>query len=233
MRGAGRCLMLTRRKVLSAAGVLLAASMVPAFAREPQKGPVSPDDALKRLLAGNERYAANAPQQRDYSAARLAGAEVTAPVAAILSCSDSRVPAEIIFDQAPGGLFVIRVAGNVLNEDSLASLEYAVKYLSVPLVMVLGHTDCGALVFAAQLVRQRTELPGRVAGLVKSLQSAVITAHGRHPRDLVGAAIEENVKLNVKGLAKEQPILSEALGSDKVRAVGALFDPMTGKVKLL
>ncbi len=184
------------------------------------------------LLAGNERYVANTPQQGDYSAARIAGAEVTNPIAAILSCSDSRVPAEIIFDQAPGDLFVTRVAGNVLNEDSLASLEYSVKYLAVPLLMVLGHADCGTLMLATQMVRQRADLPGRLAGLIKSLQPAVIRAWAssagpRRRRDRG----EREDECEAPGEGAAHSVGGACLRQSARR--GALFDAASGKVKLL
>ncbi len=105
---------------------------------------ISPDAALQRLMQGNERYAANAPDHKDYSAGRAARVSAQFPIAAILSCADSRVSSELAFDQGPGDLFVVRLAGNFLDDDGLASLEYAVRFLDVPLLMVLGHSNCGA-----------------------------------------------------------------------------------------
>ena len=155
------------------------------------------------------------------------------PIAAILSCADSRVAPELAFDQGPGDLFVVRLAGNFVDDDGLASLEYAVKFLGVPLLMVLGHTNCGAVAAAVKVVTERAELPGHLPELIKAIEPAVIAAHARHPSDLVAATIEENVKLNVKRMKDDEPILSEALAAKKIAAVGGVYDLATGKVTLI
>lgn len=140
---------LTRRHLMLGAGAGFAAAAWPsrfAFAAdEPPQNVISPDAALERLMAGNARYAANAMQRQDFSAGRAARVTAQFPIAAILSCSDSRVAPELAFDQGPGDLFIVRLAGNFVDDDGLASLEYAVKFLGVPLLMVLGHTNCGAV----------------------------------------------------------------------------------------
>ncbi len=184
-------------------------------------------------MKGNERYAANTSQRRDFSAGRAARATAQYPVAAILSCSDSRVAPELAFDQGPGDLFVVRLAGNFVSDDGLASLEYAVKFLGAPLLMVLGHANCGAVAAAIKVVKDRAELPGHLPELINSIKPAVIAAHGRHPSDLLAAAIEENVKLNVKRMQDDAPILSEALAAKKIAAVGGVYDLATGKVSLV
>ena len=231
---------LTRRGLMAGAGAALVASALPAarlWAAEPPKegapNAISPDAALQRLMQGNERYAANAPRERDFSAGRGARATAQFPIAAILGCSDSRVVPDLVFDQSPGDLFVVRLAGNFLDDDGLASLEYAVKFLGAPLVMVLGHTNCGAIAAAVKVVTERAKLPGNLPELIKSIEPAVIAAHGRHPSDLVAATIEENVKLNVKRMRGDEPILSEALAAKKIAAVGGVYDIATGKVNLL
>jgi carbonic anhydrase len=185
----GRTARYSRRRVILGAGALFAASALPLMrARADQpvlQGPapnaISPDAALERLMQGNGRYAANAPKEKDFSAGRAERVAAQYPIAAVLSCSDSRVAPELAFDQGPGDVFVVRVAGNFLNEDGLASLEYAVKFLGVPLLMVLGHTNCGAVGAAVKFVMERAELPGHLPDLVKSIEPAVIAAHGRHP----------------------------------------------------
>ena len=130
----------SRRSLMVGAGAAVAASAFPsslALAAEPpaQGAPnaISPEAALQRLMEGNARYAANAPRERDFSASRAARAAPQFPIAAILGCSDSRVVPDLIFDQSPGDLFVVRLAGNFLDDDGLASLEYAVKFLGAPL----------------------------------------------------------------------------------------------------
>jgi carbonic anhydrase len=237
----GRTARYSRRRVILGAGALFAASALPLMrARADQpvlQGPapnaISPDAALERLMQGNGRYAANAPKEKDFSAGRAERVAAQYPIAAVLSCSDSRVAPELAFDQGPGDVFVVRVAGNFLNEDGLASLEYAVKFLGVPLLMVLGHTNCGAVGAAVKFVMERAELPGHLPDLVKSIEPAVIAAHGRHPGDLVAAAIEENVKLNVHRLDDDAPIVADALAAKKIAAVGGVYDLATGKVNLL
>jgi carbonic anhydrase len=228
---------LSRRHLMLGAGASLAASVVslrPALAAdEPAPNASAPEAALERLMAGNARYVANAPERRDYSAGRAARVSVQYPIAAILSCADSRVAPELAFDQGPGDLFVVRLAGNFVSDDGLASLEYAAKFLGVPLLMVLGHTNCGAVAAAVKVVTERAELPGHLPELINSIKPAVIAAHGRHPSDLVAASIEENVKLNVKRMRDDAPILSKALAAKKIAAVGGIYDLATGKVALL
>ena len=134
----------------------------------PPQNAIAPADALKRLLEGNARYAANAPNERDFSAGRAARAQGQAPVAAILSCADSRVAPELAFDQQPGDIFVLRVAGNIVNNDLLASIEDGVQFLGAPLVMVLGHSSCGAVDAAIKVLKDKAELPGTCRAIARS-----------------------------------------------------------------
>jgi len=232
---------LSRRSVMAGAASLLAASalpFIPARAEqpaslEPPPNAIPPAEALDRLMQGNTRYAANAPLEKDYSAGRAARVSAQFPIAAILGCSDSRVSPELAFDQGPGDLFVVRLAGNFLDDDGFASLEYAVQFLGAPLVMVLGHTNCGAVSAAIKVVKERVELPGHLPDLIKSIEPAVIAAHGRHPGDLLAAAIEENVRINVKRLIDDAPILSEALAAKKIAVAGGIYDLATGKIGLI
>ena len=231
----------SRRSVMVGGAALLAATSLP-FDRpradqpqttSPPPNAIPPAEALQRLMQGNARYVANDPVQKDYSAGRAARVEAQYPIAAILGCSDSRVSPELAFDQGPGDLFVVRLAGNFLDDDGFASLEYAVKFLGTPLLMVLGHTNCGAVSAAVKVVMERVELPGHLPELIKSIEPAVIAAHGRHPSDLVAAAIEENVRLNVKRLIDDTPIVADALAAGKVAISGGIYDLATGKVGLI
>jgi len=230
----------SRRSVMAGAAAFLAASAVPfapGRAAEPP-GPdapnaIPPAAALDRLMHGNARYAANEPVEKDFSVGRAARVEAQFPIAAILGCSDSRVSPELLFDQGPGDLFVVRLAGNFLDDDGFASLEYAVQFLGAPLVMVLGHTNCGAVAAAVKVVKERAELPGHLPELIKAIEPAVIAAHGRHPSDLVAAAIEENVRINVKRLIDDAPIMSDALAAKKIAVSGGIYDLATGKVNLI
>ena len=184
-------------------------------------------------MDGNLRYVANAPQKRDYAAGRVANVKAQHPFAAVLSCSDSRVEPELVFDQGLGDIFVVRVAGNIADDDGLASLEYAVEHLGVPLVTVLGHSNCGAVQAAVSRLTEHAELPGHLSELIKFIEPAVIAAQARHPSDLVAAAVEENVNLNVQRLKEDTPVLADALKSGKLGIRGGVYDLATGKVALL
>lgn len=228
----------TRRRVLTGAAALLAASAFPlgrvrAEAPTPNPNAIAPAEALDRLMQGNARYAANQPIEKDFSHDRAERADAQYPIAAILGCADSRVSPELLFDQGPGKVFVVRLAGNFLDDDGFASLEYAVKFLGAPLVMVLGHTNCGAIDAAIKVVKERIELPGHLPELIKSIEPAVIAAHGRHPSDLLAAATEENVRLNMKRLNDNAPIMTEALDAKRIAIAGGVYDIATGKVNLL
>ncbi len=191
---------------------------------------ISPDEALKRLMEGNARYAANAPANRDYSAGRAARTTAQYPVAAILSCSDSRIAPELAFDQAPGDLFVVRVAGNFVNEDGLASFEYAVKVLGAPLIVVLGHSNCGAVDAAIKMVKDNATLPGHLQQMIGQIKPAVEAAKEKKPADLLSASIAENVRRGVRTLETAKPIVSELVQANKVKVVGMHYDLATGKI---
>jgi carbonic anhydrase len=225
---------------MTGAAALLAASALPfgparAETAVPPPNPnvIPPAEALDRLMQGNARYAANEPVEKDFSHDRAERAGAQYPIAAILGCADSRVSPELLFDQGPGDVFVVRLAGNFLDDDGFASLEYAVKFLGAPLVMVLGHTNCGAIDAAIKVVKERITLPGHLPELIKSIEPAVIAAHGRHPSDLLAAATEENVRLNVKRLIADAPIMTEALDAKRIAVAGGIYDIATGKVNLL
>ena len=232
---------LSRRNVTAGAAALLAAGALssagahaePKASAEPAPNAIPPADALDRLMEGNARYAANTPNERDFSAGRAARAEGQAPIAAIVSCSDSRVMPDLVFDQPPGSLFVVRLAGNVVDDDAYASVEYAVKFLGVPLILVLGHSNCGVVAAAIKVVMERAKLPGHLPGLIKAIEPAVIAAHGRHPSDLLSVAIEENVRLSLKRLIEDAPIISDALAAKTIALSGGVYDMATGKVKLI
>jgi carbonic anhydrase len=233
------CHLLTRRAAIKAAvGFATMASLGSAQAEEPSVGKLAPngigaDAALNRLMEGNARYVANQPMQRDFSAGRAERAESQYPIAAVLSCSDSRVAPEFAFDQGPGDLFVVRVAGNFANEGGLASLEYAVKFLGVPLVVVLGHSNCGAVDAAIKVIKEKAVLPGHLPQLVQSIKPAVKAAKRKSPDDLLSAAITENVALNVKRLQTARPLLATFAESNSVKIVGGVYDLATGKISPL
>jgi len=193
----------------------------------------SPREALQMLKAGNKRYLAGNVNPENYSPKRTAEAPVHQPIAGILGCGDARVAAELIFDKGPGDLFMVRVAGNFLSDYGLASLEFAVEILKVPLLMVLGHTHCGAVTSAVKVVEENIALPGRMFVLIDAIEPSVLTAKLRHADDLIAAAIEENVQRQVRRLRTISPVITAALKAGRVEVVGAIYDITTGEVRLV
>lgn len=190
----------------------------------------TPGEALAELMAGNERYVQGGWDLTDFSASRAATVDEHAPIAAILGCADARVAAEMIFLRGPGDLFMVRVAGNFLSEYGLASLEFAVRFLNVPLLMVLGHTQCGALSTAVKIVQERSHLPGRLPYLIDAVEPAVHIAKEKNPDDLLRAAIEENVRRQMQRLSTISPVIDEALAAGTTRVAGAVYELESGRV---
>ena len=191
---------------------------------------LTPDQALTQLLHGNERFVAGWPDHPNQSARRRrevsdAGQQ---PYATILTCADSRVPPEVIFDQGLGDLFVIRVAGNVLDEIVLGSIEYAVEHLHTPLVMVLGHDKCGAVTAAVE----HAQTNNHVQAVVEALQPALVLAEAQEG-DRLSVAIDANVRYAVKTLRASEPVLSEERAAGHIQIVGARYNLDTGEVKII
>lgn len=233
---------LTRRDFLAATGAAAFGALAArhAMAADPPKpgappppNAIPPAEALKRLMQGNARYAMNTPNQRDFSAGRAARAQGQWPIAAILSCADSRVAPELLFDQAPGDLFVVRVAGNVVDLDLLASLEYAVHFLGVPLIMVLGHSGCGAVDAAIKVVKANAQLPGHLPELVAAIKPAAVIAGRLAPKDTLDYAIAENVRRQVARLEASPPIVQKLHREKKIDIVGGVYDIASGKVAMV
>lgn len=193
---------------------------------------LSPDAAVKRLLEGNDRYVEGKMKHHDFISERPALALGQNPFAGILGCADSRVGPEYAFDISRGDLFVCRVAGNFVDVNSLASLEYATAVLGTPLILVLGHTKCGAVDAAVKAVKDGKEFPGHIPSLVKAIRPAVKAAQDQ-PGDLLDNAIKQNVMLNVEKLKTAGPILREAVQGGKLRVAGAIYSLDTGRVALI
>jgi carbonic anhydrase len=195
-----------------------------------------PDDVLKQLMEGNARFAsgqAHSPRRNpeDFRAV----AEGQKPLAAIVACADSRVSPELLFDMGVGDVFVIRVAGNVVDGAGVTvkgSIEYAIAELNVPLVVVLGHTSCGAVKAAVKHIDEKDSLPGAINGLVDLIKPAVTKVQGQ-PGDVVDNATRENVRIGVEKLKTLQPILAPKVADGSVKVVGGVYDLHTGKVELL
>ena len=214
------------RPLPSAALDLAASELAPANA-------IQPAEALWRLTDGNARYMADDLQARDYAAGRAARVEGQYPIAGIVSCADSRIAPELAFDQAPGEVFVVRVAGNFVNQDGLASLEYGVAVLGIPLLMVLGHSGCGAVEATIKVIQDKITLPGHLPGLVAALKPGVEKAIAAKPADMLAQAIVENVRYNVARLQSATPVVAKLVDAGKVKVVGAVDDIATGKVAMV
>lgn len=222
----------TRRGML-AAGAALAMAPLLARAQAPKANAIAPADALKRLMEGNARYAANNPSERDFSATRAARAQGQYPIAGILSCADSRVVPDLVFDQSPGDLFVCRVAGNIVTNNLLASLEYGVAVLGVPFILVVGHSACGAVDAAIKVAKTGDKLPGHLPELVGAIKPAVAAAEKVKGGNLLDNAIAENVKIQVARLKAAAPVVQKAYKDKKIDIAGGVYDIATGKVTLV
>jgi carbonic anhydrase len=223
---------LNRRMLLQGALATVALAATPRALRAVPNS-IPPSEALERLMAGNTRYLENKMHFKDFSAGRAARAVAQYPVAAILGCADARVAPEFIFDQDPGQLFVCRVAGNYMNVDILASLEYGVTVLGAPLVMVLGHSNCGAVKAVIQYEKDRKALPGHLQMLVDAVSPGVAEAIRQGPTDLLDHAIEANVRYNAERLRRAHPVIAKAVEEKRVEVVGAVYQLATGQVRLL
>jgi len=218
-------------------GAAWAVSTLPAIAASatPPKpeNVISPDEALQRLMAGNERYVSNTPIPSNFAATRAALAVGQNPYASILSCADSRISPELCFDSERGDLFVTRVAGNFVTPEILASLEYGAAVLKSPLIMVLGHTSCGAIDASIKAVKNDEDFPGHIQQLATSLSPAIEAAMKKNPKNLESAAVRENVRLNVLALQNSTPILRKLVLGKQIRVVGGVYHLDTGRVELV
>lgn len=195
---------------------------------------LSPDDALERLMQGNERYAAGKTVPRDFASTRSLLATGQNPYACLLSCADSRVSPELCFDENRGDLFVTRVAGNYVTNDILASLEYGTAVLNSPLIMVLGHTQCGAINAAVKGFETNASFPGHIQNIVTALMPSVRAAsNGAHDGTLAEAATKENIRHSVKLLQESTPILGQLVEDGKLKVVGGIYRLKTGRVEIV
>src|SRR5712672_787171 len=231
--------LVARRTVLKLAAAASAGlAFVPqAFAKDTKPKPkpqneLPPAAALDRLMKGNARYVEGVSRRHDFTHEREALVGGQNPYASILSCADSRIAPEYAFDSGRGDLFVCRVAGNFANDDTTASLEYAVAVLGTPLIMVLGHDACGAVSATIKSLKDNTTLPGRLPSLVTSLTPAVKAASGK-PGDALDNAIRQNVIDNVAKLKSAAPILSSAVEQRKLKVFGGIYRLRDGRVEMI
>jgi carbonic anhydrase len=229
---------LSRRDLLRLAALsagLAAVRCAPAQGASPGPAGPPPDEVIRRLLDGNQRFVkgeTTSPRRRPEDFRPLA--EGQRPMAVIVGCADSRVSPELLFDQGVGDLFTVRLAGNVVSGAGppvKGSIEYGVAELGVSLIMVLGHSECGAVKAAIKHIDDKEPLPGAIGPLVNSIRPAVLKARGR-PGDLLDNAIRANVEIGVGVLQGLQPIVAPAIKRGQIKVVGAVYDLRTGGVTL-
>jgi len=189
------------------------------------EGELTPDAALQLLLKGNQRLAANQLTSFDHDLAILRQHTVDQqePFAAVLSCADSRVPVELVFDQTIGHIFVSRVAGNVVTPEIMASLEYGVAVLGVKILLVLGHHNCGAV----KAAMKADPVPGQISVLYQHLRQAVEQSGGDFNK-----AIEANTRIQAGLLRTSSTVIRSAVKSGKLKVEAGIYDLATGKVNL-
>jgi carbonic anhydrase len=193
--------------------------------------PSTPEAALARLLEGNRRFVGETARYPLPSAERIELASGQQPYAVVIGCSDSRVPVETVFDEAPGTLFVARLAGNIVSDYCIASAEYAVTVLGSMLVLVLGHTQCGAVQAAIANVESGRRFEGHIQLLAEVL--APIAEATRGDADWWESAVEQNVLFGKQRLLRESAIVRAGVEAGTLRVAAALYDLHTGLVKLL
>jgi carbonic anhydrase len=220
---------------LGLAAVTVAGKMTTANAiakAGPPSAADSPLQAIQLLQEGNQRFIKGTAVCESLTARRLELTAGQSPFAAILGCSDSRVPLETLFDQAPGNLFVVRVAGNFVDEAGLGSLEYAVAALKTPLVVVLGHSGCGAVDATIKFVANGTTQPGHIMDIVRQLEPAARQT-AKRPGNWLHNAVVQNVRNNIEAISARSTILVDAAKAKKIMIVGGVYDLHSGLISPL
>jgi carbonic anhydrase len=195
---------------------------LPAWTRPPQTG----NAAIQELMSGNERFMTGKLDSFEHDLEILKEKTISKqePFAAVLSCADSRVPVELIFDQSIGHLFVTRVAGNMVTPEIVGSLEYGVAVLGLKAILVMGHSNCGAISAAVQA----KEVPGQISVLYQHLMPGIEGAHGD-----IALAVKLNAAFQAKLLRESSTVIAKAIKDDGVRVVGGSYDLATGRVTLV
>lgn len=195
------------------------------FTKELQEQ-MTPDKAIDMLKAGNKRFVESRKEERDLMLQMNQTSAGQYPFAALLSCIDSRVPAELVFDQGIGDVFNVRVAGNIVNEDVLGSLEYSCKVAGSKLIVVLGHTKCGAVTAACKHI----EL-GNITPLLSKIKPAVeqVMTGEADPETIEKVALK-NIELSIERIRAESTILAEMESDGDIKIVGAVYDVGSGAV---
>lgn len=191
----------------------------------------NPDEAVDALMKGNQRFIDGAVDTHDHQAAQQRGASGQSPFAAFIRCADSRVAPEIVFDQTIGELFICGVAGNIPTPEIIASLEFSVAVLKSSLVVVMGHSKCGAVEAAITHEDDVMALPGGLPNLVSEILPASMASRGAEDR--LAAAIEINVRNGVKQVTKESTVIAEAVDAGQCKVVGGVYDLASGRFTLV
>lgn len=235
------------RRMFLGAGAASAAAVLPAAAQVPAprkagnplppaptkygKSALTPDEAIRLLKEGNEAFLRDEIVLPDRSETRrLELAKGQAPFCAYVSCSDSRVPPELLFGRGLGELFIIRNAGNTVDTVAMGSIEYAVAELGVPLVVVMGHESCGAVKAAMSVVETNARFPGKIDDMIEPIIPAVLEARGQDG-DATENAVKQNVRRVVRNLREESdPLLLKPLADGRIKVVGAYYHLDSGAV---
>ena len=211
----------------TAASLLASSASIGLITSEPlhAQSVLTPDEALKALMDGNERFDTGKMTsfEHDLKILKEDNAEKQQPFAAVLACADSRVPVELIFDQTIGHIFVTRVAGNIVTPEIIGSLEYGAAVLGVKVIMVLGHTGCGAV----KATIQNKEVPGQISSLYPHIRPAIDKA-GSDP----DAAAKANAEIQARLLSESSPVLAPMIKDNKLKVVAGLYEIASGKVIL-
>ncbi|MEW6002560.1 MAG: carbonic anhydrase [Nitrospirota bacterium] len=203
------------------------AFLTPVFAGSPA------DEALQKLMDGNKRFVSGSLAQKDLGEVkRKELAKGQKPFAIVLTCSDSRVPPELLFDQSLGDIFVVRVAGNVVDPIELGSIEYAAEHLNSPLLIILGHSKCGAV---KATLETKGEPEGNIGAIVKKIMPAAEKAKkkGGSEDEVFETAIQENVKNVYSDIMKRSKIINHLANEGKLKIVGGEYMLATGKVEMI
>lgn len=200
---------------------------------------ISPQEALEKLIEGNKRFASNQsihPNRCDETKNALLKQQK--PFVAVLSCSDSRVPIEIIFDAGLGDIFAVRTAGHVLSKEVMGSLEYAIKSLGVKLVMILGHENCGAIKTAVETYQNENydELSENLQSIMNHIYPAIekVNCEGiDYDGDFLNSAVKSNINYQLEDLTKKDAYITEKVRTGEIALIGAIYSLTTGKVEIL
>jgi carbonic anhydrase len=213
---------------LSTAGLLTATSLNWRVRADDTAAPVDPETALKRLLEGNQRFIRQQRTYPDQNFQRLQQvSQAQHPFATLLSCADSRVPPEVLFDEGIGDIFDVRIPGNIVTTETLGSLEYATEILGSPLIVVMGHERCGAVKAAVE----NESLPGSISAFIKPILPALAAA--TQAGDAIDSAVIANVNYQVEQIKQRSELITQRIADGKLKMVGCRYDLDTARVTVL